>query len=217
MHMGLLNVCECILYRHCCVSQSCFSLLPTDAERCVSSVSCTLPVPAHCLVGVRFYPLWGSAGWSSICQHLPLHQQGGKGQLQRTIHIFLFFDLCAKLHFIFNPFTDTYTLCKCHNDYFRRFRRSVQKQLCTVELFLLHSKRASTSECLLFSPTDWRQTQGVLHGCCQRWRQPGHNCGWTHISSCPQLLLFIITKPTHWPARWVSKTWVRSIFKSELG
>lgn len=122
MHMGLLNVCECILYRHCCVSQSCFSLLPTDSERCVSSVSCTLPVPAHCLVGVRFYPLWGSAGWSSICQHLPLHQQGGKGQLQRTIHIFLFFELCAKLHFIFNPFTDTYTLCKCHNDYFRRFR-----------------------------------------------------------------------------------------------
>lgn len=71
----------------------------------------------------------------------------------------------------------------------------------------------------VFSATDWRQTEGVFHGCCLCRRQFGHSSGWTCCFPCAQILLFPMTQPTHWPAGWISKTWVRSFWrflKSEM-
>lgn len=49
----------------------------------------------------------------------------------------------------------------------------------------------------LCPPADWRQVQGVCHGCCQRWRQSGHRSGRTGSFSCPQILLFPLTELTY--------------------
>lgn len=68
----------------------------------------------------------------------------------------------------------------------------------------------------LFSPTDWRQTQGVCHGCCQCGRQSGHSSSWTGGFLRPQIFLFPVTPPTHWPAGWLREMWVRNVFFSFL-
>ncbi len=55
------------------------SSLPSIGVECSAApVRSALPVPAQCLAGVCYCPLWGSAGWSCVCQHLLLHQRGGQ-------------------------------------------------------------------------------------------------------------------------------------------
>lgn len=47
------------------------------AECRISAAGCEVPVPAQRLAGVGHHLLRGSAGGSCLCQHIPLHQQGG--------------------------------------------------------------------------------------------------------------------------------------------
>lgn len=47
-------------------------------ECCAAPVRCALPVSAQCMAGLCDCLLWGSAGWSCICEHVPFHQRGGQ-------------------------------------------------------------------------------------------------------------------------------------------
>lgn len=51
---------------------------PSGGECSAAPAGRAFPVPAQRLAGVCDHPLRGSAGWSCLCQHLLLHQQGGR-------------------------------------------------------------------------------------------------------------------------------------------
>lgn len=69
------NICGSI---SCLVKRQTSCAPPSGSECSAAPAGRAFPLPAQRLAGVCGHPLRGSAGWSRLCQHLLLHQQGGQ-------------------------------------------------------------------------------------------------------------------------------------------